>query len=107
MDVDPSGKWVVAGGKLQPTTTVINFGKLQARDRRQKDFEGDFRGIPIVKHDAVVEGEVPVGLGPLHTQYDGLGNAYTSLFIDSQVAKWKLPPWTDDEKKDLIQGSPR
>lgn len=100
MDVDPSGKWVVAGGKLQPTTTVVNFAKLQTAIA-QKDYEGDFRGIPIVKHDDVVEGEVPVGLGPLHTQYDGLGNAYTSLFIDSQVAKWKLPPWSDDEKKDL------
>jgi nitrous-oxide reductase len=100
MDVDPTGKWVVAGGKLQPTTTVINFEKLKDAIAK-KDFDGDFRGIPIVKHDDVVEGEVPVGLGPLHTQYDGLGNAYTSLFIDSQVAKWKLPPWTDEEKKDL------
>ncbi len=100
MDVDPTGKWVVAGGKLQPTTTVINFEKLKDAIAK-KDFDGDFHGIPIVKHDDVVEGEVPVGLGPLHTQYDGLGNAYTSLFIDSQVAKWKLPPWTDEEKKDL------
>ena len=100
MDVDPTGKWIVAGGKLQPTTTVLNFEKIQ-NAIAQKNFEGDFRGIPILKHDAVVEGEVPVGLGPLHTQYHGLGNAYTSLFIDSQVAKWKMPPWTDEEKKDL------
>jgi nitrous-oxide reductase len=102
MDVDPSGKWVVAGGKLQPTTTVINFEKLQ-KAIADKDFVhgGDVRGIPVLEHHDVVEGEVPVGLGPLHTQYDGLGNAYTSLFIDSQVAKWKLPPWTDEEKKDL------
>jgi nitrous-oxide reductase len=48
-----------------------------------------------------VEGEVPVGLGPLHTQYDGKGFAYTSMFIDSCIVKWKLPPWTDEEKKDL------
>ncbi len=102
MDVDPTGKWVVAGGKLQPTTTVVNFEKLKNAIGK-KDFDGDFRGIPIIKHDDVVEGEVPVGLGPLHTQYDGLGNAYTSLFIDSQVAKWKLPPWSDEEKKDLTK----
>ncbi len=102
MDVDPSGKWIVAGGKLQPTTTVLNFEKVQDAIAK-KDFEGEFRGVPILKHEAVVEGEVPVGLGPLHTQYDGAGNAYTSLFIDSQVAKWKLPPWTDDEKKDLTK----
>ncbi len=100
MDVDPSGKWVTAGGKLQPTTTVLNVEKILAAIDG-KDFEGDFRGIPILNHDRVVEGEVPVGLGPLHTQYDGKGNAYTSLFIDSAVAKWKLPPWTDEEKKDL------
>jgi nitrous-oxide reductase len=102
MDTDPSGQWIVAGGKLQPTTTVINFEKLQNAIAKQ-DFDGDFRGIPILKHDAVVEGEVPVGLGPLHTQYDGLGNAYTSMFVDSQVAKWKLPPWTEEEKKDLTK----
>ena len=100
MDVDPSGKWVVAGGKLQPATTVINFEKLQTAINN-KTFEGDFRGIPIVKYEAVVEGEVPVGLGPLHTQYDGKGFAYTSMFIDSNITKWKMPPWTDDEKKDL------
>jgi nitrous-oxide reductase len=100
MDVDPSGKWVVAGGKLQPTATVINVEKMLAAIEG-KDFEDNFRGIPVLKHDSVVEGEVPVGLGPLHTQYDGKGNAYTSLFIDSAVAKWKLPPWTDEEKADL------
>ena len=100
MDVDPTGKWIVAGGKLQPATTVLNFEKMQAAINN-KTFEGDFRGIPIVKYEAVVEGEVPVGLGPLHTQYDGKGNAYTSMFIDSNITKWKMPPWTDEEKKDL------
>lgn len=100
MDVDPSGKWIVAGGKLQPSTTVLNFEKIKAAIEK-KDFEGDFRGVPILKYESVVEGEVPVGLGPLHTQYDGKGNAYTSMFIDSNITKWKLPPWSDDEKKDL------
>lgn len=99
-DVNPTGEWVVYGGKLQPTTTVMNVKKMLAAIQN-KDFEGNFRGIPILKHDSVVEGEVPVGLGPLHTQFDAKGNAYTSLFIDSQIAKWKLPPWTDEEKKDL------
>ncbi len=100
VDTDPSGKWVVYGGKLQPATTVVNFEKLQAAINN-KTFDGDFRGVPIIKYEAVVEGEVPVGLGPLHTQFDGLGNAYTSMFIDSNITKWKLPPWTDDERKDM------
>ena len=102
MDVDPSGKWIVAGGKLQPSTTVLNFEKIQNAIAK-KDFEGEARGIPILKYASVVEGEVPVGLGPLHTQYDGKGNAYTSMFIDSCIVKWKLPPWTPDEQKDLTK----
>ena len=100
VDVDPSGKWLAYGGKLQPSVTVVSFEKLQAAINN-KTFDGDFRGVPIVKYEAVVEGEVPVGLGPLHTQYDGLGNAYTSMFIDSNITKWKLPPWNDDERKDM------
>jgi nitrous-oxide reductase len=100
MDVDPSGQWIVAGGKLQPTATVMNMEKI-AKAIESEDYEDDFRGIPVLNHDSVVEGEVPVGLGPLHTQFDGKGNAYTSLFIDSAVAKWSLPPWSDEEKADL------
>ena len=100
VDVDPSGKWLSYGGKLQPAVTVVNFEKLQAAINN-KTFDGEVRGVPTIKYEAVVEGEVPVGLGPLHTQYDGLGNAYTSMFIDSNITKWKLPPWTDDERKDL------
>ncbi len=100
VDTDPSGRWIVAGGKLQPQATVFDFEKIQAAIAK-KDFESEFRGVPVIRYESVVEGEVPVGLGPLHTQYDGKGNAYTSLYIESAVAKWKLPPWTPDERKDL------
>jgi nitrous-oxide reductase len=100
IDVDPSGKWVAAGGKLQPTVSVFNFEKLKAAID-QKNFESDFRGVPVIKFEAALEGEVPAGLGPLHTQYDGKGSAYTSMFIESVVTKWKLPPWSDEERKDL------
>ena len=100
VDTDPSGKWLVYGGKLQPATTVVSTERLLAAINN-KAFDGDFRSIPIIKYEAVVEGEVPVGLGPLHTQFDGRGNAYTSMFIDSNITKWKLPPWTDDERKDM------
>jgi nitrous-oxide reductase len=100
IDTDPSGRWIAASGKLQPVVSVFDFTKILAAIEK-KDFEGEFRGVSIIRRDAVLEGEVPVGLGPLHTQYDGLGNAYTSLFIESVVAKWKLPPWTAEERADL------
>jgi nitrous-oxide reductase len=100
IDTDPSGRWIVAAGKLQPIASVFDFTKIQAAIEK-KDFESEFRGVPVIRHDAVIEGEVPVGLGPLHTQYDGQGNAYTSLFIESAVAKWKMPPWTAEERADL------
>lgn len=100
IDTDPSGRWIAASGKLQPTVTVFDFEKvLQAVENQ--DFQGDFRGVPILNYRNILEGEVPIGLGPLHTQYDGKGYAYTSLFIESAVGKWKLPPWTDEEKADL------
>lgn len=102
MDTDPSGQWIVASGKLQPTATVYNIDKVKAA-MEKKDYDGEFRGVPILKYESIVEGEVPVGLGPLHTQYDDKGNAYTSLFIDSNVTKWKLPPWNDEQKKDLTK----
>jgi nitrous-oxide reductase len=102
MDVDPSGQWIVAGGKLQPTTGVYSFERITAAIENE-DFEELKRGIPVLNFDSIIEGEVPVGLGPLHTQYDGRGNAYTSMFIDSQVCKWRLPPWTDDERANLEQ----
>ncbi|BCS32346.1 nitrous-oxide reductase [Luteitalea sp. TBR-22] len=100
IDTDPSGRWIAASGKLQPVTSVFDFEKIQ-KAIASKTFEGEVRGIPVIKHDAVIEGEVPVGLGPLHTQYDGKGNAYTSLYVESAVAKWSLPPWNDAQKKDL------
>ena len=100
IDVDPSGRWISASGKLQPTTTVFDFEKVLAAIEA-KDFQDEFRGVPVLNYDSIVEGEVPVGLGPLHTQYDGKGNGYTSLYIESAVAKWKLPPWTEEEKANL------
>jgi nitrous-oxide reductase len=100
IDTDPSGRWIAASGKLQPVTSVFDFVKLKAAiDAR--NFTGDVRGIPVIKPEAALEGEIPVGLGPLHTQYDGKGNAYTSLYIESAVAKWTLPPWTDAQKKNF------
>jgi len=73
-NVTPDGKYVLASGKLSPTVTIIDA------------------------HTLKVAAEPEVGLGPLHTTFDGRGNAYTSLFIDSQIVKWNIAK--------AIQGDP-
>lgn len=65
-NVTPDGKYVMASGKLSPTVTIIDA------------------------HTLKVVAEPEVGLGPLHTTFDNRGNAYTSLFIDSQIVKWNI-----------------
>jgi nitrous-oxide reductase len=92
VDVAPDGKWIIGSGKLQGVTTVFNFEKIQTAVRN-KDFSGDEDGIPVLKYESIKEAEVAVGLGPLHTQFGPDGYAYTSLFVDSAIAKWKLGTW--------------
>ena len=92
VDVTPDGKYFVCSGKLMGITTVFSFDKLQSAIQA-KNFTSNEDGIPVVNYDAVKEAEVNVGLGPLHTQYDDKGNAYTSLFVESAVVKWKLGTW--------------
>lgn len=94
VDVAPDGRWIVGSGKLSPTTTVYDFEKIQ-KAITDKDFSDTIDGIPVLTYTSVREAEIPVGLGPLHTQFDDKGNCYTSLFVESAVAKWKLPPYED------------
>lgn len=89
-DVDPTGQYIVGSGKLAALIPVFSFEKmLQAIANR--DYEGDYEGIPVLKYESVLHGVVEKpGLGPLHTEFDNDGNAYTSFFVSSEVVKWNV-----------------
>ena len=90
VDVSPDGEKIVAGGKLSTVIPVHSFSKM-LKAIENEEFEGEIDGIPVLKYDAIVAGEVEnAGLGPLHTEFDGKGNAYTTAFITSEIVKWSL-----------------
>jgi len=89
-DTDPTGEYIVGSGKLSANIPVFSFTKMQAAIAA-KNFDGTYDGIPVLKYDAVLHGEVQKpGLGALHTEFDANGNAYTSFFVSSEVVKWSV-----------------
>ena len=88
--MDPTGEYIVGSGKLAALIPVFSFDKIQ-KAIADKKFDGDFSGIPIINYNAALYGEVKKpGLGPLHTEFDGKGNAFTSFFVSSEVVKWNI-----------------
>lgn len=89
-DVDPTGEYIVASGKLAASIPVFSFTKVQ-KAIADKAFDGEYDGIPVIKYEAALHGEVAKpGLGPLHTEFDGKGNGYTSMFVSSEIVKWRI-----------------
>lgn len=76
IDPDPSGKYVVASGKLSPTVSVI-----------------DLQTLKVVRN-------VELGAGPLHSAFDNKGNVYTGMFLDSSVVKWNLKEAVEGKNKE-------
>ncbi len=92
VDITPGGEYVVVSGKLDPHTSIYSSDKIK-KAIASGEIEGTDRyGVPILDYDACIEARVQTGLGPLHTVFDGNGNAYTSQFLDSTVVKWTLGP---------------
>jgi nitrous-oxide reductase len=93
VDVTPDGRYICAAGKLDPIVTVFDFNKIQ-KAISANDFQGKgWGGLPVLNYKDIMTAEVPVGIGPLHTQFDNKGYAYTSLFVESAVTKWQLGTW--------------
>lgn len=92
-DVDPTGEYIVGNGKLSADLTVHSFTKMLNAIENEL-FDGEAYGIPILRFEDVLGGTVvQPGLGPLHTEFDDAGNAYTTFFISSEVVKWKIGTW--------------
>ncbi len=90
VDIDPTGEYIVAGGKLATVIPVHSFSRMLEAIENER-FIDEIDGIPVIDYDATIIGEVEnPGLGPLHTEFDGKGYAYTSVYISSEIVKWSL-----------------
>ncbi len=101
VDVSPDGNFLVISGKLDPHVTIFNFTKIKQAIEDGNFADKDQYGVPIIGFDTALEKQIELGLGPLHTQFGPDGFAYTSLFLESKVARWTMGgPWADKNNKE-------
>ncbi len=98
VDVTPDGNDIVVSGKLDTHTTVYSFQKIKDLIDKGQFASKDVYGFNVLDFKSTIRGQVEVGLGPLHSQFDDKGNVYTSLFLESAVAKWSLKDLKLEEK---------
>ncbi|CAB3976456.1 TAT-dependent nitrous-oxide reductase [Candidatus Azoamicus ciliaticola] len=91
VNISPDGKYAICSGKLSPTASVISIEKI-----------ADAFAGKIAPKDCILA-EPELGLGPLHTAFDGRGNCYTTLFLDSMVCMWNIDKAIKGDKDYLIQ----
>jgi nitrous-oxide reductase len=101
VDVTPDGEELVVSGKLDTHATVYDFKKMRKLMKNETFADTDPYGVPILPFEKSIRGQVELGLGPLHTQFDGNGHAYTSLFIASKIAKWDLEELEVESKESI------
>ncbi len=90
VNISPDGKYAVCSGKVSPTCTVVDISRIESA------FEGK------IKPTDCVVAQPEIGLGPLHTTFDGRGNAITSVFIDSTNVKWNIERAIKGDKKPIV-----
>ena len=89
VDISPDGKYIIVCGKLDTHASVFDFEKIKALVDRKEFVGKDPFGIPILDIKKALHGQLQLGLGPLHTQFDAQdGIVYSSIYVDSAVVKW-------------------
>jgi len=92
IDVTPDGGTLVVSGKLDQHATIYSWENITAAIEAENFSGTDQYGVPIIALETAMTSQLELGLGPLHTQFDDRGNAYTSLFLEPAVVKWQLDP---------------
>ena len=94
VDVSPTGRYAVVGGKATTIVRTFDFEKVK-QAIAEKRFSGEEFGIKIIDRDYVSH-DIDAGLGPTHIEFDNEGFFYVGFFVDSDIKKISLgEPYTE------------